>query len=188
MLRSGFMSYRRLLGSASFLVFAALVAFGPSACKTSCSDNDADLADEEYFDGITDSSGSVYQSTLWNAPFLEFRPQKKYVFHHGLRGIPNVIQVYVGFTPNPLANANVAEAAGNIAIVERVDENVVKVRNDTCQRFYMRLTASDPWPLSGLGGAGGAGSDVDDATAGASSSEGGTTSGDPAAGGAAGAP
>lgn len=148
----------RLAFVAPLLSVALLFVAQSSGCKTSCSDPEGDTP-EEIQSGVTDATRSVYESAPWNGQWLEFRPNKRYVFVHRLRGIPSVIQAWVGFHSAPLRDDhNVSEAAGNEAIVEYVNAEHFQIRNDTCETFYLRAVASDPIEDSDVGGAGGASS------------------------------
>jgi hypothetical protein len=54
---------------------------------------------------------------------------------------------YVGFSSSPLAadgSGNISEAAGNEVLIERVDDEIVRVRNDTCETFFLRVVALAP--------------------------------------------
>ena len=149
----------RLAFVAPLLSVALLFIAQGSGCKTSCSDPE-DSTPEDIHSGVTDSTRSVYQSAPWLGEWLEFRPQKTYRFFHGLRGVPVVVQAWVGFHRAPLRDdQNVSEAAGNEAIVGDVTAEHFQIRNDTCETFYLRAVASDPIEDSDVGGAGGASSD-----------------------------
>lgn len=126
------------------LLAAALwvLGSGPS-CATSCDDAVRDPP-EAVTDGTTDDSGSFYESAPWEGAYLKFPPQKRYDFMHGLGDTPDLIQVYVGFTKTPLGDdgqGNISLAVGNEAIIEEVNDEYVRVRNDTCETFYVRLVA-----------------------------------------------
>ena len=137
-------------------LLAAALALAHPSCRTSCSDEETGDP-EDIRTGTTDSTRSVYESTSFRGAYLEFRPNKRYRFFHGLRGTPAVVQAWVGFTEVPLGSTgrgNISEAAGNMAILESVTDEHVVIRNDTCETFYLRLVASDPIEGSGAGGAG----------------------------------
>ena len=149
----------RLAFVAPLLSVALLFIAQSTGCYTSCSDAAGDT-EEDVRNGVTDSTRSTYQSAPWNAEWLEFRPNKRYRFFHGLRGVPGLIQAWVGFHGAPLRDdKNVSEAAGNEAIVEYVNAEYFQIRNDTCETFYLRAVATDPLEDSETGGAGGASSD-----------------------------
>lgn len=120
------------------------------SCKTSC--DNADTTATTVTDGIRNSALTVYESAAWDGRYVEFRPQKKLVFEHGLQAIPFNITTYVGFSPCPLAqpgtcsddpepSGEVAEAAGDLSPISDVTEQSFTIRNNTCETFYLRVTA-----------------------------------------------
>jgi hypothetical protein len=138
-------------------VATALVLGAGPGCNTSCDDAVKEVL--EVTSGVTDPTGSVYESSAWEGEYLEFVPQRKLRFFHGLRGIPRSVQVYIGFHPAPLTpegGRNISEAAGNIAIIEEVNAEYVQIRNDTCETFYTRLVAANPTLVSDPDGSAGA--------------------------------
>ncbi|HEY8943253.1 MAG TPA: hypothetical protein VIM73_03275, partial [Polyangiaceae bacterium] len=86
-----------------------------------------------------------YESSAWHEDLLRFPPQRRYQFMHGLGAIPKEYQIYVSFWPDALVkDHSIAEAAGNIAVVERITDEYIQARNDTCETFYIRLIAEHP--------------------------------------------
>jgi hypothetical protein len=139
-------------------------------CTTTCSDPESDDP-EEFHGGVTDATRSVYESAPWDGKYLKFRTNKSYVIFHGLRGVPSVVQAWVGFDEAPLRRVpgNASEAAGNEAIIEGVTDEFVQIRNDTCETFYLRVVASDPIEDTAVGGSAGAETDDNDTASGAGS-------------------
>ncbi|MCH2109184.1 MAG: hypothetical protein MK135_07640 [Polyangiaceae bacterium] len=139
-------------------VFALL----QSACSI-CSVNGQ--AAQRYTGGTVLPSGYTYESSAVDAPLLHFPAGRVYEFEHGLGARPVTINTYVSFceqlgrcAENDLtAPGNIAESAGNQAVIEEWNDEFIRIRNDTCAEFYVRLVAAlDPAPLSnGLGGMGG---------------------------------
>ncbi len=121
-----------------------LVALAHVACSTSC-DNTED-GPAQAISADSNSAPDVYESSPWNSEWLRFKPQKRYRFLHGLEGVPTLLQAWVGFDPNPLAGHSASEGVGNIAVWECVNERFVQLRNDTCETFYLRVTAANPVP------------------------------------------
>lgn len=137
------------------LLAAALCVAGPQlGCRTSCDNTDEGPA--QRIDQDANPSPDVYESAPWNADYLEFKPQKRYRFYHGLDGAPALFKAWVGFEQNPLITQHsISEAVGNMAIWECVNERFVQVRNDTCEVFYLRFTAADPTPITDTAADGG---------------------------------
>lgn len=129
-------------GRLPFLLLVLATAPAGTGCKTSCT-VDADPNPEVITSGVAE--GGVYESSPWNGEYHEFPPQKRYEFRHGLGGVPKEVATYVAFEETPIGTrefGNVAEAAGNIVIIEDVSAEDIRVRNDTCETFYLRVVAS----------------------------------------------
>jgi hypothetical protein len=133
-----------VVSAALALVLVPITGSAGLGCDTSCDDG-GDKSDPPvvYEGGSTDAALSYYESDSWDGPYLKFPPQRTYDFHHGLGRRPFAVLSYVGFNESPLGNGNgnISEAAGNEVIIEWVDEQVVRVRNDTCETFYLRIVA-----------------------------------------------
>lgn len=93
--------------------------------------------------GTTNEAGTFYETGPIQGPYLHFPSGRVFEFEHGLRGAPDVLNTYVSFDAAALLeqDKNVAESAGNQAVIECVDDQLVRLRNDTCAEFYVRLTA-----------------------------------------------
>ena len=134
-----------VVSAALALVLVPISGSAGLGCDTSCDDG-GDKSDPPvvYEGGSTNAALSSYESDSWDGPYLKFPPQRTYDFHHGLGRRPSAVLSYVGFSESPLGSngdGNISEAAGNEVIIEWVDEQVVRVRNDTCETFYLRLVA-----------------------------------------------
>lgn len=135
---------------------------GPG-CNTSCDEgDDSDDPPVLYEGGNRDQALTYYESDTWDGVYLKFPPQRTYDLVHGLGRAPSAVMSYVGFSHSPLGesgNGNVALATGNLAIIEWVDDTIIRVRNDTCETFYLRVVAMAPGdgvdPGAGAAGAGG---------------------------------
>lgn len=139
----------------------AMGALGCSACKTHGQEA------LEYTDGNVDESGTVYESTVVDEDMLHFPPGRVYDLVHGLGVRPASVQGYVSFRRRLSEDGdpahetrpnNVSESSGNSMVIERWNQEVIRIRNDTCAEFYVRVVALAPGAApstSGLGGAGG---------------------------------
>jgi hypothetical protein len=131
---------------------------GPG-CHTSCDDgDDSDDPPVVYDGGTRDEALTYYETHAWDGRYLRFPPQRTYDLVHGLGRAPTAVMSYVGFNETPLGatgNGNVSIAAGNEVIIEWVDDSVIRVRNDTCETFYLRVVALAPNEpvVDGAGGA-----------------------------------
>jgi len=96
-----------------------------------------------YRDGTTNDSRTHYESSRIDAEYLHFPAGRVYDLEHDLRAAPFSVTAYLSFAPNP-SDGGFAESAGNQAIFN-ADDSVVRVRNDTCAEFYLRVVAeADP--------------------------------------------
>ncbi|HLV66355.1 MAG TPA: hypothetical protein VKY73_11115 [Polyangiaceae bacterium] len=151
---------RGLLRSLALLLPLLVGPSGGLGCASSC----ADAVDETPVpvrEGTRD--GWCYETAPWDGTYLEFPPQRRFEIHHDLGRVPPVVVTYVGFEATPLVdggNGEIAETAGNIAVIEAVTDEIVRVRNDTCETFYLRVVACAPdAPLTPEGGDAGASND-----------------------------
>jgi hypothetical protein len=141
-------------------------ALGATGCSPSCG-NESDPP-VRFAGGITDAARLEYQTNPFDEPFLDFPAKRTYDLVHGLRGAPTLYQAYVAFEPDPYTTSgSAAIASGNEVLFRIVDSEIVRVENDTCQHFYLRVVASlaeDDAADAGDAGAQGDGGDAGDAT------------------------
>lgn len=125
-------------------LFALVFFVGSAGCDTSCDDAVGDETPVEITTGFTDIEAGIYESVAVSGEWHEFLPQRRLLFPHGLGHEPIFYQSFVSFHRAPLSEdrPNFSESAGNHTIWERVDEEFIQVRNDTCQTFYLRVVAS----------------------------------------------
>ncbi len=143
------------------MVLAVLATHLCSACAP-CPVHSGET--EEYRDGLVSATGASYQTTAPGEAFLPFPSGQTYDLYHGLGEPPSSIHGYVSFVPRLEADGdpfdhdrpnNVAETAGNQMVIERWDEELIRIRNDTCADLYVRVIAyADPPASMGLGAAG----------------------------------
>lgn len=124
-----------------------------SCFLTGCGGCDVESGDPEAFrDGFTNESQTYYETGSPNEKMLPFPPGKTYDLYHGLGKDP-AVHSYVSFVEqleedpskvDPLAPNHVAESAGNQAVIERWNDKFVRVRNDTCANFYLRVILTAP--------------------------------------------
>jgi hypothetical protein len=137
--------------------FVALVVSTLTACSSNCERED-EVA-KRYTAGITSPDRTFYETNAWSASFLNFPAGRRIALVHGLRERPIELRSYLAFESHPLpenGDGFVAESAGNQVLIEGVDDETVRVRNDTCQHFYLRLVASTDTSPDGSAGAAGA--------------------------------
>ena len=135
----------------------ALVLFG---CESTCP-RETEAVPTPYEAGNTNAAGTLYETNAWDEHFVDFPAGRRLALRHGLGDVPVEIRSYVAFKADPFPEDEtkpgfVAESAGNQVLLERVDDEVIRVRNDTCEHFYLRLVASTD-SVTATDGAGGSG-------------------------------
>lgn len=133
---------------------------GLLACDLACKKEGRDKPPTTYTGGRVNKDRTVYETNAWNEAFVEFPAGRRLLIEHGLSAPPEVF-TWLAFDEKPFDrdNGNSAESAGNMVIIQKVDEREIVVFNDTCQDFYLRLVAISPGEFEspGAGGAGGSG-------------------------------
>lgn len=114
-----------------------------------------------FLGGNTSADGSAYESGTLDEPFIHFPAGRTYDLVHGLSAAPGQFHAYLAFSECPMSHAlesaggsprcapvdensggpGLAESAGNQAIFEVRDDEILRVRNDTCADFYLRVVA-----------------------------------------------
>lgn len=150
----------------------ALCFTGGSAATTACSPCRVGGQESVTFEGgITNESRTVYQTGEVDAEMLHFPQGRIYDLVHGLGTTPVSVDLFLSFrsrltetgdTEDKTEPNNVAPSAGNQAVIEAWNDEVITVRNDTCAEFYLRaVVIADPdlAAVASIGGAAGAPSD-----------------------------
>ena len=135
----------------------AVALLSLAACSSSCPRESEDTA-RRYENGTTSADRTIYETNAWDASFVDFPAGRRWALVHGLSQTPIELRSYLAFKPNPLPTDGkgfVAESAGNQVLIEGVDETSIRVRNDTCEHFYLRLVATTVPAPDGTGGGGG---------------------------------
>jgi hypothetical protein len=117
----------------------ALGALGAPGALDGCS-SDCERSDEvvRWEGGITDASGSEYQSSPRSGPLLHFPAGRRYSLAHGLSSEPGHVEIWLAFSET----GSLAPSAGNQSIVDVVDREQIVVKNDTCAEFWLWLLAT----------------------------------------------
>jgi hypothetical protein len=127
----------------------------------------------EYTGGLLNKSHTIYESSAADSEMLYFPEGRTYDLVHGLSSTPVSVDLYVSFrekldsSDKPDSKSrpnNLSPSAGNQAVIEVWNDRIIRVRNDTCAEFYLRVVAiSDPDLAPGGGGdVGGAGGAADE--------------------------
>ncbi|MBK7585252.1 MAG: hypothetical protein IPI67_34320 [Myxococcales bacterium] len=133
-------------------VVGLALASSTGACSAPC--ETADTSPVRYKQGSVSPDGTTYASSPWEGPYLHFPGGRRYQLEHGLGVTPPAVFTYLAFDERPLPNGNTAESAGNQVVIERVDDQIIQVRNDTCAEFWLRVVAM-AGPSAGPADAGG---------------------------------
>ncbi len=147
------------------LLFAFCLTSGTTA-GLGCSDCRVGGQDPILYEGgTTNESRTIFQSSRLGEPYLHFPQGRVYQFHHGLGRPPASIDIFVSFREQLVADGdtddktrpnNVAPSAGNQAVIEVWDDEMIQIRNDTCENnFYVRVVALADPDEDITGGAGG---------------------------------
>lgn len=147
----------------------ALAVGGSSTASTACSPCRVGGQDPvEFTEGLTNQSRTVYQTGGVSDEMLHFPQGRTYDLMHGLGTVPVSVDVFLSFRDRLTSTGskddktqpnNVAESAGNQAVIEVWDEERIRVRNDTCAEFYLRaVVIADPdlASMASIGGGAGA--------------------------------
>lgn len=150
-------------------LLVSLALTSSSAAGLGCSDCSVFGQDPIVYEGgSTNPSRTIFQSSDFQAPMLHFPQGRIYRFHHGLGAAPVTVNIFVSFceqlgtcedSDSKISPDNVALSAGNQSLIEKVDEEMIEIRNDTCENnFYVRVVAiADPDAVAANGEGGGGG-------------------------------
>jgi hypothetical protein len=125
----------------ALLAGVLLALFGAAGCGPTC--DTSGQAPIRYTGGIT--RGTFYMTTDWEGPWLYFPPGRTYDLVHGLKNVATT-EAFVAFSATPLPtnhdeDGNMSESPGNQTVFEQVNDDFIRVRNDTCSDFYLLVTA-----------------------------------------------
>ena len=98
----------------------------------------------EYRDADPTDDGLYYETSAAFGEYLHFPPGRTYDLIHGLVTAPYEVTSFIAFNREIKQGGdgntgNYAESAGNQVVVECQDTERVRVRNDTCAEFYLRV-------------------------------------------------
>lgn len=137
------------LRSACLLGPILLASASALGCGDTCHDGSGELV--PYSEGQTNAERTYYQSGPIQGPYLHFPSGRIFELEHDLLEAPTDVVSWLSFDEDALlGNNNVAEAAGNQVVIECVSgpepgedgserKGIIRVRNDTCSDFYLRV-------------------------------------------------
>lgn len=110
-----------------------------SGCSPPCNTTDSDPV--RYGAGSVSADGTTFTTSPWEGPYLDFPPGRRFQLEHHLGVAPPIVVTYLALDEYPLSGGNTSESAGNQAVIERVDDEIIQIRNDTCAEFWLRVAA-----------------------------------------------
>lgn len=115
---------------------ASTVWTGGCLSSSTCDTSDQANPVEQYTKGVT--VGRLYESGPWHSNYLYYPGGRHYEFIHNLGAAPPYVQVYLSFDENP--TGYVSSCVGNTCLID-VNETSVRIKNDTCSDFWVRVVA-----------------------------------------------
>jgi hypothetical protein len=110
------------------------------ACNPACTG-----PEREYTGGKRFTSGVdlVYETSPEDGPFLPFEGATDLHLRHELGFKPYKFNIYLSFNERPTdqGNGGFAPSAGNQTVILSVDEHEMRIRNDTCADYFIRVVA-----------------------------------------------
>jgi hypothetical protein len=135
------------------LAVAAALALGAAGCETfsplTCDRSPEGNPLVSYTDGkVTDG---VYATSAWdgtpttsasNGELLYFPGGMRYSLVHHLPARPQWVLSYLSFDEHgTLDGGGLAQAAGNQVVIQGIDDNAIRLANDSCVEYWLRVTA-----------------------------------------------
>lgn len=119
------------------VIFAVLMFV--QGCGASCG-IEREFENTTYEGGTTD--GGIYTSSEWNGPWAHFPAGRTIDFKHALGVMPQFVSTYVSFKEAGIrGDDSASENAGNQGLIRCVDTQTIRIYNDTCAEFYIRVVA-----------------------------------------------
>lgn len=141
----------------ALLAGLACAAAGCSALSGACDRSDDGNPPDPYYDGST--ADGFYMSSDWTGSLLPFTGGKRYAFHHDLGCTPAMVNCYVSFSAEGIENGSIAHPAGNMCVIQDINDGFILVKNDTCAEMYVMVTAAGCVPRGDAGAIADAGGD-----------------------------
>ena len=126
----------------TLVLVAAIGALGAAGCGTCDTGGQQAI---EYNGGNSNPAEGYYETSLPFGEYLHFPAGRRYDLMHRLGAAPGDINGFLSFerVPGEVSGddntGNFAAAAGNQLVIECIDEERVRVRNDTCAEGYLRV-------------------------------------------------
>jgi len=120
----------------------ALVALSATGCGTCDTGGQKPI---EFNGGNSSPEDGSYETSEPFGEYLHFPAGRRFDLMHGLGKAPTDVSAFLSFERTPGETSgddntgNFAPAAGNQFVIECIDEERVRVRNDTCAESYLRV-------------------------------------------------
>lgn len=115
-------------------------------CSPACDTSD-EANEPIVYTGGTVTNG-IYESSSVHGPLLDFRGGRRYDLFHHLGFEPIVVQVYwsfretgVGIDAQTSDTGSLTLGSGNSAESQLINDQFVRVKNDSCVDFWARFVA-----------------------------------------------
>ncbi|MEO8903882.1 MAG: hypothetical protein ABI488_16315 [Polyangiaceae bacterium] len=126
----------------------ALAALGVALLTAGCQTSTCDRGEDATL--VRTGDGRTGTNTWFSSPYYDpsmprskgdtgyeyLPPARTITFQHGLGSLP-IVAITLAFNDN----GSLAPTAGNQAIIECMDDQVVQIKNDTCSDFYIWVQA-----------------------------------------------
>ncbi|MEO7032678.1 MAG: hypothetical protein ABI548_02520 [Polyangiaceae bacterium] len=128
--------------------WVALAALGVVLLTAGCQTSTCDRGEDATL--VRTGDGRAGTNTWFSSPYYDpsmplskgdtgyqyLPPARTITFEHGLGSLP-IVAITLAFSDN----GSLAPTAGNQAIIECMDDQVVQIKNDTCSDFYIWVQA-----------------------------------------------
>lgn len=134
------MIVQRALGAVSLVgLSVALVAPPFAGCGPACPPSERVIVEGTR---LTTEASRYYETSGPEGPFLPFEGATQLRIRHGLGARPQKVVIMLAFTEHPQSpgGGGYSFAAGNQAIVLRQDADEVAIKNDSCAKYWVRVT------------------------------------------------
>ncbi|MCB9658610.1 MAG: hypothetical protein R3B40_29015 [Polyangiales bacterium] len=118
------------------LLSHALAGCGDAAAQTTVQVDAADLACADF-----DPTLEAWESAGWagdTCAWITFSPRTTFEIAHPLGRVPKAVLVYIAFSES---GASATLASGDAGLILGATTETVTVRNNTDQRFFLRVVA-----------------------------------------------
>ena len=137
--RHGARPLRGALLTALLLAPSGCSEIGPETCRRPESEEPTPYNGGSVVEG-------VYMTSPWDSDLLPFPGGAYYEIHHQLGATPQLVQIYLSFGEDGLADGSIAQAAGNQAEIKAIDDEKIVILNGSCAEYYLLLVASAAGP------------------------------------------